>query len=235
MSDAMTDRSCTIHGEYPLPRHNVVLLSCMDLRLADELASFMDRDNLTNRYDHLITAGAALGVMKHDDLPRAGLHFGPQSDGVECKKCPSWRTTFFDHLEVALTLHKPHGVYVVEHRNCGAYKAFLNDGVDYEDMPDGETREYDDHKEWAFKLMAAIEEWYTEWHKRWLARWRKKHPGCDETEAEKEHPKKLDVRCFLMDLRGNIDCLNPNPPPPPPPPKPKPKPKASRPRRPSGK
>ena len=94
MSDAMTDRSCTIHGEYPLPRHNVVLLSCMDLRLADELASFMDRDNLTNRYDHLIAAGAALGVMRHDDIPRADLHFRPALGRAEVREVPA----LADHL-----------------------------------------------------------------------------------------------------------------------------------------
>jgi hypothetical protein len=210
MSDAMTDRSSTIHGDYPLPRHNVVLLSCMDLRLADELAAFMDRDNLTNRYDHLITAGAALGVMRHDDLDRSELHFGPLAKGHDCTHCPPWRTTFFDHLEVALKLHKPHGVYIVEHRNCGAYKAFLGKD-DYPDPPpaDGDE-EYDDHKEWAFKLKKAIEEWYAGWYDEWWRRWLADHPGCKvPAEKDRDHPQKLDVLCFLMDLRGDIDCLTP--------------------------
>ena len=103
-------------------------------------------------------------------------------------------------------------MYIVEHRNCGAYRAFLNDGVDYEDMPDGDTKEYRDHEEWAFKLMAEIKDWYAGWYAEWFKRWKKNHPGCDESEAKKEYPDKLDVRCFLMDLRGNIDCLNPSPP-----------------------
>ncbi len=61
-----------IDGSYAPPRHNVLLLSCIDLRLIDELAAFMDRDNLTNRYDHLVYAGAALGVMQTENRFQKG-------------------------------------------------------------------------------------------------------------------------------------------------------------------
>ena len=40
---------------------NVLLLSCMDLRLLDEIVAYMDGRNLTDRYDHVILAGAAWG------------------------------------------------------------------------------------------------------------------------------------------------------------------------------
>ena len=60
---------------YPPPRKNVLLLSCMDLRLIDDLVPFMDGDNLTNRYDQLVFAGAALGVTEGEEL--RGLASGP--------------------------------------------------------------------------------------------------------------------------------------------------------------
>src|SRR3954467_9566459 len=114
-----------ITGSYPPPRRNVLLLTCMDLRLIDELAAFMDRDNLTNRYDHLVVAGASLGVMQ--------------------TTYPHWRDTFKDHLAIALKLHQPEDVYIVEHRNCGAYVEFL--GLDYEDHEHEAERA--EHTKWA--------------------------------------------------------------------------------------
>ncbi len=47
--------------KHPPPRKMLLLLSRMDARLLDDTVSFMDRYNLTNRYDHVVFAGAALG------------------------------------------------------------------------------------------------------------------------------------------------------------------------------
>lgn len=49
---------------YPAPRKNVLLLSCMDLRLIDDICEFMEGDNLANRYDLLIFSMASPGVMQ---------------------------------------------------------------------------------------------------------------------------------------------------------------------------
>lgn len=174
------------HGVYPLPKNNVVLLSCMDLRQIDELETFMARDNLVNRYDHLICAGAALGVcqMAH----------------------PHWGTTFFDHLDIALRLHQPHDVYIVEHRNCGAYREF-GEG----DFPNEVTHwdeERNAHRKWAFELRQRINQWYAGWYQVWYA-------TLSEAEVKKvkegkgKHPAELNVYCFLMDLRGNVELLEP--------------------------
>jgi hypothetical protein len=55
----------------------------MDLRLLDNLVKFMSFENLENRYDQFILAGAAAGAMQ----------------------MPSWHKAFFDHLVVAVGLH----------------------------------------------------------------------------------------------------------------------------------
>ena len=86
------------------PRKNVFLLSCMDLRLLDNLVTFMNFENLDNRYDQFILAGAAAGAMQ----------------------MPSWHKAFFDHLVLAVGLHQIKYVYIVEHRDCGAYMEFFD-------------------------------------------------------------------------------------------------------------
>ncbi|MCC7422711.1 MAG: hypothetical protein IT428_20720 [Planctomycetaceae bacterium] len=161
-----------ILSEYPPPRSNVVLLSCMDLRLVDELASFMDRDNLTNRYDHLIMAGAALGVMRpgHDN----------------------WRSTFFEHLDIALKVHWPvEDIYILEHRSCGAYAKFLD--AHFGDSPKEQARELKTHREYASQLAEEIQAW-----------------AALQTPIN-EKPVRLNVRSFLMDLRGDIELLGYHP------------------------
>lgn len=166
----MTLRPHMINGrdmDYLPPRGNVLLLSCMDARLISELALFMDSDNLTNRYDHVILAGAALGALQNT--------------------LPYWGETFFHHLGLAIELHNVADVYIVEHRNCGAYRKFL--GLDYGDTTAEQARERRDHAEWAFRLRDAILDW---------TRARGKEEGT---------PVELNVRCFLMDLRGHVTLL----------------------------
>lgn len=171
------------HGHYRLPRNNVVLLSCMDLRLMSELTMFMDRDNLTNRYDHLIFAGASLGVL-HETAP-----------GVQ-----PWKGTFFDHLGVAMQLHQPHDVYLVEHRNCGAYIKLFGPSFDFDEEKEADMRrEREVHSRCAHQLAGEIVKWYPEW----LA----KQPSADHN----RYPDHLRVLSFLMDLRGNVELLAPKP------------------------
>ncbi|WP_422928169.1 carbonic anhydrase [Singulisphaera sp. PoT] len=167
MDELTTQAMGKMPGKYPPPRHNVLVLSCMDLRLIDELAAFMDRDNLTNRYDHLVIAGAALGVTHHTKR--------------------NWKKTFFEHLAIALELHEPHDVYIIEHRNCGAYRKIL--GLDFDDHQLDEEKV--EHGRWATKLRREIEAWWP-------------------THAPKKDgkPLPLHVHGFLMDLRGDIELLD---------------------------
>lgn len=155
-------------SEYPPPRSNVVLLSCMDLRLIDELASFMDRDNLTNRYDHLVMAGASLGVLRPGH--------------------PWWKKTFFEHLRIAMEVHAPvEDIYIVEHRSCGAYTAFLDE--QFGDSAEEQEREHLVHHQYASRLGREIQKWI------------RTQPPINGK------PTRLNVRSFLMDLRGDIESL----------------------------
>ncbi|GIW86500.1 MAG: hypothetical protein KatS3mg108_0824 [Isosphaeraceae bacterium] len=91
-----------------LATKNVLLVTCMDLRLLDDAVRFMDEQNLTNRYDQFIAAGASLSLVR----PARG----------EPDPFASTRHGFYDHLELAVALHQIRYIYVIEHLDCGAYR-----------------------------------------------------------------------------------------------------------------
>ena len=81
---------------------DALLLSCIDYRLTDKVANYMDSRGLKENYDQVILAGAALGAVT--------------------SKYPDWNRTFDQHLELAIKLHDIHRVIALDHRNCGAYR-----------------------------------------------------------------------------------------------------------------
>ena len=92
---------------------DALLLSCMDYRLVDETERYMTSRGLRDKYDHVILAGASLGVITD--------------------KYPSWNQTFWEHLDVAIKLHSIKKVIVLDHRDCGAFKVIL--GEDFSKDP----------------------------------------------------------------------------------------------------
>lgn len=125
--------------EPPAPAlHNILLLSCMDLRLLDETVAFMEQAGMTNRYDHVILAGASLGAV-YEEIPH-------------------WGQTFWDHLDLALELHDVKEVWILEHRQCGAYRKLLS--LAFEDGQDeAETRA---HAEITLRLKDQIQARHSE-------------------------------------------------------------------------
>lgn len=94
-----------------------LMLSCMDYRVVDPMVNFMSAKGLDGQYDHVVLAGASLGVVS--------------------KRFAGWHETFWEHLDVAIKLHHVHEVIVIDHRDCGAYK--LAFGEDKVSTPEGET------------------------------------------------------------------------------------------------
>lgn len=77
-------------------------LTCMDYRLVDDAVHFFNGLHLTNEYDQVSLAGASLAAVS--------------------SKFPSSNTAFWDHVEIAKTLHHIKKVIVLDHRDCGAFK-----------------------------------------------------------------------------------------------------------------
>lgn len=146
-------------------RKSVLLISCMDLRLIDNLVEFMHVDNLTNRYDQYIMAGVGLTATYN----------------------PKWLDALWVHLNFAYIEHKVRDVYIVEHRDCGAYKEFAH--LKYEQTEGDQRKEWSDHFHHAKTLKELIESeaQKTDLHRNW---------------------KDLRVQCFMMDLRGGVKLLD---------------------------
>lgn len=161
--------------DYEPPRDNVLLLTCMDLRLLDNIVQFMNHDNLVNRYDHVVFAGSALGAL---GAPGAKTSEGQPID------VSHWQAAFFEHLHAAITLHSIRDLYILEHRNCGAYSKYFNLVKDFGDSEKEQIKEASCHWRYARKLERKVHQW------------------C----ADQKMPK-LQVRKFLMDLRGNVTHL----------------------------
>jgi len=155
---------------YAPARGPVLLLSCMDPRLLDEVVQFMTHDNLTNRYDHVVLAGAALGAL-----------------GGNQPKYAHWRQTFFDHLGAACELHQITDVYIIEHRGCGAYSKVFKVASEFGESPQEQKDEAECHRVYVEQLAAEIKIW------------------------GQEHDVALQVKGFLMDLRGKVSLIKHRP------------------------
>jgi hypothetical protein len=157
---------------YPPARGPVLLLTCMDIRLLDEVVRFMDHDGQTNRYDHLILAGAALGAL-----------------GGKAGEYCHWQETFDEHLQIAYDLRQFKDVYIIEHRDCGAYAKILGPEGTFGDSDADQKKEKACHLRYAERLHEKIGVW------------------------AKENAKHLiRIKSFLMDLRGQVTLLHHTPP-----------------------
>jgi hypothetical protein len=110
---------------------DALLLSCMDYRVVDDITRYMDGRGMTDKYDHIILAGASLGAVTG--------------------KFPAWNQTFWEHLAVAIKLHRIHKVFVMDHRDCGAYRVVFN-----YDYAQDRAAERKIHAETLHSLRAAI-------------------------------------------------------------------------------
>ena len=190
--------------KHAAPRKQVLLLSCMDQRLLDDTVSFMNSYNLANRYDQVVFAGAALGVMHLSSPPVVGAQAARNS---------AWNDVFFHHLQVAIDVlgRKIKDIFILEHRDCGAYEHFHpTHNEPYCEDQDGQNLERDHHCEQAFLLAKAIREYCLE-QQRQAKKAASDKSTCeaDRLKAEKrlEAWKDIHVKCFLMDLQGKVEHL----------------------------
>jgi carbonic anhydrase len=81
-----------------------LLLHCMDFRFVHETVHFMKSQGLIDQYDDVGAAGAVKNLVD----PMA----------------PSDPEFIFRHIEIAQRLHHIESVYLLNHRDCGAYGKF---------------------------------------------------------------------------------------------------------------
>jgi carbonic anhydrase len=125
----------------PWPAHaaevDALAFSCIDFRLVDSAVKFFDADIRPKDYDLLALAGASLGAVS--------------------AKFPSSNAAFWNHVDIAKSLHHIKKVVVLDHRDCGAYKVAF--GKEFAAEHNAETAQ---HKEMMMQLKAALAEKHPE-------------------------------------------------------------------------
>lgn len=187
---------------YKLPKKTVLVISCIDLRLTDDLVRFLDHENLTNRYDHFILAGASLGVTLARKLEwQNHVHEPAKGHFDTCKfDFEAWRSALHQHITIAVALHDIKDVYIVEHEGCGAYTAFMHN-----DLLTTLTERGCQHL--SSQLLAQ------EIQQMPVAAYFDPNAPCQNQPPQAPasapaEPYKLNVTSFRMDLRGNVELLH---------------------------
>jgi len=189
------------------PRKQVLLLTCMDSRLLDDTVSFMNEYNLANRYDQVVFAGAALGVLRMNSPTVTGSSLSTES---------VWKDVFFHHLQLAIDVLKRQikDIFILEHRDCGAYQHYHpNHRKLYEEDQAGQNLEEKHHRKQAFLLPKTIRDFCLKQQHLVLNQER-----TVTTEVAKNLARKrlaawegIQVKCFLMDLQGEGKHLRERP------------------------
>ena len=113
-------------------RAEALVLSCMDFRMIDHVADFLGQKGLRGKYDMVAVAGAAIGVMNGDK--------------------PGWGELFWEHVDLARDLHGIQRVIVIDHRDCGACKAFVSS-----DCAEDRRGELEIHTKWLKDLRSEVD------------------------------------------------------------------------------
>lgn len=111
----------------------VMLLTCMDYRYAQRIINTMDEMKLRQKYDIFVLAGAAAGANQN----------------------ATWRQAFVSHVRTAITVGHPIDRFVIlEHRDCGAYRAFFQ--LEWKNVTPPE--EFKKHEEQVNKFIADMKQ-----------------------------------------------------------------------------
>jgi carbonic anhydrase len=83
----------------------VLVLSCIDPRYTELLADFLIHNKQAhNDYDLFNLAGSELGVLEKNN----------------------WKKVYYEHIDIALKLHKIKELWIFSHMDCGMYKVSLD-------------------------------------------------------------------------------------------------------------
>lgn len=84
-----------------------MVISCMDYRFVNDKVEYLDELGYNKEYDHYVMAGASIGFSK-----------------------AKWKRVAFEHIDLAIKLHKINEIIILDHMDCGAYKLLMPDAPD---------------------------------------------------------------------------------------------------------
>lgn len=175
-----------------LEAHNAkaIVLSCMDFRDIDDLTFLFNKLKYNNNYDQFILAGASFGILTNDDnwtsksislIPALGTQLTSSNSQDYLQK------SFFLHVALAVMLHNITEIIIIDHMDCGACKAILKALL-------GET-DIDQVKEYSYHIKSL--QYILQKKDIFL----NKIADMVTDGSIKERIRKLQMRCFLTDLK----------------------------------
>jgi hypothetical protein len=144
-----------------------LVITCIDFRLIDDAVYYLNSKGYLNNYDEFILAGASLG-------------YNTSLNGVN-SQYSGWDKILENHIDISYTLHKIKEIIVIDHMDCGAYKAQLNGGNAF-----SKYEEINQHIKQLNNFNTTINNKY----------------------IKDDGSSKYDVKLWLMSLDGTVD-INP--------------------------
>ncbi|ACT92074.1 carbonic anhydrase [Dyadobacter fermentans] len=185
MNEKTSDSKPFQVAEYRRPHKNVLVISCIDLRLTDNLLEFLEAENLHNRYDLFSIAGTSLCISATQEHKYIN-NFEEQAQ--------HWRKTLLEHVKIAAQLHLIEDVYIIEHEDCGAYKTYLDTGGNT-----GKPGEMQCHRSFAENLASEIMK--TDYFYASSKKVTEKPSTLNEVKIDQ---LKLNVHAFFMNVTGKV-------------------------------
>ena len=105
------------------PTDKILIHTCIDYRLMDEIVVAMNKLGYKDLYDQFILAGASLG-----------FNYGTVDSSLVPLPDNYWQQSFYDNVDIAIQLHHIKQIFLIDHCDCGAYEAFYN--VEFETVFD---------------------------------------------------------------------------------------------------
>lgn len=121
----------------------VFVLTCMDYRISNQQLDVLTDLGFRRAYDHLVLAGSSLAF---DPEGAAGIE---AATGVDTE---AWRTTIYNHTSLAIILHEVEHFVVIDHFDCGAFRAAFGDAY-------GEFGELSKQKPYHTQTQESLRAW----------------------------------------------------------------------------
>lgn len=103
-----------VKTETEKPKEKILVLSCMDYRYITPTVQHL-QETRGHTFDYFVLAGASLGYNE-----------GQKDPGL------AWDKTFEAHIDLAIKLHGITEIVVIDHSDCGMYKATYGEIYDTE-------------------------------------------------------------------------------------------------------
>lgn len=94
---------------------NALVLTCMDYRYVEATVNFLYGRNDANDFNYFVLAGASLGYNES----KTKAYSSVTNEFVS----PTWYQAYEDHIKLSVLLHNITEIVVIDHMDCGYYKA----------------------------------------------------------------------------------------------------------------